>query len=83
MEATTGSNRFGSDHPVVHRVLEAVARTEGCEVVELPPLSETVDPDALDAVADCASVTHITFPYHGYQVSIRETGHVDVRPTGD
>lgn len=66
------------------RVIDAVARSKGVDATELPPLYETVDPDALDAL--CASYTnggdgtamHIRFTYAGREVVVRTPEHVEV-----
>lgn len=64
-------------------ILEAVAAREAVEPVELPPLFEAVDPDALRSIfAPTAKgadrVGEVRFPYAGYEVTVRVDGDVDV-----
>ncbi|WP_243645198.1 HalOD1 output domain-containing protein [Natrarchaeobius chitinivorans] len=49
-------------------IIQRIAEKEGTDVEELPPLAETIDPDALDAVADTAEV--IEFAYFDYWIEI-------------
>jgi hypothetical protein len=52
----------------------------------LEPLCTAIDPDALDSVfrppgADTAQPgNRITFPYHGYWVTVRSEGSISVEP---
>ncbi|WP_217472060.1 HalOD1 output domain-containing protein [Haloterrigena gelatinilytica] len=62
------------------RVIQRVAAVTDRTVAELPPLYETIDPEALDAVIDSAatdeSALECQFTYSGCQVSITESGTV-------
>lgn len=59
-------------------VVETVAAATDRDPVDLPPLYESVDPDALDAcVASMASGT-VTFSYAGYAVTVDDEGSVDL-----
>lgn len=64
------------------RVIEAVASAKGVEATELPPLSDVIDPDALDRlVAGSARGTRdgaveVQFEYADYVVTARYTGDV-------
>lgn len=72
--------------PPSSRVLDAVARSKGVDAVDLPPLYETIDPDALDAL--CSSYTNgarddgaamrIQFTYAGREVVVRTPDRVEV-----
>ena len=57
---------------VVHAIVTAVAEREGVSPVSLPPLSDHVDPDALEALLHHARergcLTSVTFDYEGYRV---------------
>lgn len=50
-----------------------VADAEGVSPLELPPLYETIDPDALGAIFrhDTRPDVAVTFPYAGYTVVVR------------
>lgn len=79
MQATTRTSPVSRSDAIVHRILTAVATHEQCDVLDLPPLSEIIDPDALGRITQ-ESNAEITFSYHGYRVSIDGDGHVDVAP---
>lgn len=67
------------------RVIEAVARSEGIASTDLPPLSDVVNPDALDRLVagsaggprDGAIVVRLE--YAGYVVTARSDGEVGLR----
>ncbi len=52
--------------------------------MELPPLYDAVDPDALNAVAAGLSEGQVKFPYAGYDVTVYGDGTVTLeeRPGG-
>ncbi|AFZ74799.1 HalOD1 output domain-containing protein [Natronobacterium gregoryi] len=60
---------------VCERIVMAVATLENTEPVELPPLFEAVDPDALTAAFETTEsgaerTGRIAFPYAGYDVTV-------------
>ncbi|MDS0300748.1 hypothetical protein NDI76_18525 [Halogeometricum sp. S1BR25-6] len=64
-------------------VVREVASLENVDPVELDPLLDVVDPEALDALVreegDRSRVQlRIEFVYHGYEVVITSAGTVDV-----
>ena len=73
------------DQPSV-MIVEAVAAATDRLTTELPPLQNTLDGDALDALLDgrpsSASVT-VSFRYADTAVSVSENGSMDVRVDGD
>lgn len=60
-----------ADNPLV-AVLWSVATIEDVKPIDLPPIAEWIDPDALSQLFDSSTGEHIsiTFPYTGYQVTI-------------
>jgi len=66
---TNGEDSLG----IVYRVAEL----EGTTPLELPPLHETVDPDALDTLLDSEGVT-VSFDYYGYYVYMTSDGTVAI-----
>lgn len=67
-------------------VVEAVAEREDVGPIELDPLYDAVDPDALDAIfqmqlrpSNNAPTGEIHFEYHGYTVRVTAAGRVDLR----
>lgn len=64
------------------KVVQRVATVTDQEVTQLPPLYETIDPEALDAiinsVATDTSSLVFRFKYSGCQVIIHESGIVSI-----
>ena len=64
------------------KVIQRVAAVMDRTATELPPLYETIDPEALDAVIDSArtdeSSLEFQFTYSGCQVRITGSGAVHV-----
>lgn len=67
------------------RVVQAVSDALETPVDELPPLADTIDPDALDALASNEPLSDVTvsFSYAGRQVLVREGKTVYVQPDTD
>lgn len=71
-----------SESTPMYAVVSAVAEAEGVDVVELPPLYDTIDPEALNALftsQDDAAVSTVEFEYAGYTVVVRGESTVEVR----
>ena len=69
--------------PASEAVVSAVAALSGTSPVELEPLYEAVDPDALDSLVDHARRAdagdhELWFRYAGYDVGVRSDGRVQV-----
>lgn len=65
-------------------VVERVAALEATDPTALPPVYETVDTDALDALVESASKSdssnfQIEFPYYGHEITVATNGviHID------
>lgn len=69
---------------VTAAVVEKLAEAEGVDVYDVPPLVETVDPDALKALFDegPAADAFVEFTHAGYHVAI-DGGDVSVEPADD
>lgn len=78
MEASAEISRSPSDDAVIDRILTAVAETEECDPVELPPIYHSIDSDALCQVTRGTGVTEVSFSYHGYRVTVGERYRVRV-----
>lgn len=66
-------------------VVNAVADARGVDPLNLGPLHDAVDPDALDAIFSSTGATEwtdvqVTFRLDGTEVTVRGTGEVVVRP---
>ena len=68
--------------PVSTRVIEAVAATDGRSPTELEaPLSDVIDPDALNTLFDSSdgvSQGELTFSYCGHAVTVHADGRVQI-----
>lgn len=76
-------DRDSEDTPV-YAVVSAVAEADGTDPVELPPLYEAIDSEALNALFTARSETtvgKVAFQYAGYNVTVRGNGEVHVRST--
>lgn len=76
------------DHEIAHpideyeslsiAVIEAVAEAEGVDPIDLRPLYDSIDPDALDSLfrfrldGGLAADAHLVFAYHDYEISIHD-----------
>jgi len=68
--------------PVSFAIQTALGEVEDCSPIDLDPLADYVDPDALEAffsgpTADVATRS-LTFEYEGYTVSVDGAGHVRI-----
>lgn len=69
-----------SDEPISHRVVFAVAKRADVRPNDLPPLYDSIDPDALNAVVDSGDTDLvISFSFSGYEVTIDGERTVHVR----
>lgn len=65
-------------------VVTAVAEVTGTDPVEMPPLYEVVDPDALDSLlareghSTNGTMTCVTFTYQGCEIAITTSGDVSI-----
>lgn len=66
------------DRHVSERVVEAVSARTRTDPLELPPLYDVLDPDALDALLATLSDGEVSFPYAGYVVTVESSGAVHV-----
>ncbi|WP_254271644.1 HalOD1 output domain-containing protein [Haloarcula marina] len=76
---------FGLQNPPSREVVARVADAEGVDPLDLRmPLFEAIDPDALDTVLLAgrderySSPVTVEFRYHGYVVTVRSDGRVEL-----
>lgn len=62
-------------------VVEVTAQARGLSPESLPPLYDTVDPDALNMLVDGGGDLRLTFTYDGHDVTLDGDGTVTVRET--
>jgi hypothetical protein len=69
----------GTDQSIVTAVVRAVATAEGQPTESLPPLANTINPDALRAcIAESNTDGHVAFDYSGHRVVVDTDGTVTV-----
>lgn len=62
--------RIEPDATASEAVVATVANRDGSDPVDLPPLYDAVDPDALDAIFRDGRPGRVTFEYAGYEVTV-------------
>jgi hypothetical protein len=83
MESLHRSERVERTDALVTAVLAAVAESEGCDPLDLPPLYERVDPEALAALPRDTGFFEISFRYCGHLVTVAGDGDVSTAPVRD
>ncbi|ELY30155.1 hypothetical protein C500_09384 [Natrialba magadii ATCC 43099] len=72
-----GQHDYDVDHTASLAVINAVSAVADRDPTELPPLYETIDPDALDALLSEQTETgvrpEVSFSYDGYAVTVVRT----------
>ena len=59
---------------VVYQILSLVAEVNGCDLLSLRPVSEVVDPEALETLfASSRTDVDVRFPYEGGYVQVDES----------
>lgn len=71
-----------SDRDLTVRIVGAVAEAVDTDPVELPPLYQVVDPEAIETVLVTADDACVQFEYAGQAVEIRSDGTVTVDEEG-
>lgn len=60
------------------RLVQAVATYTDTDPVELPPLYETIDPDAIETCITGMDGVDLSFEYAGVAVTVESTGEIQV-----
>lgn len=68
------------DESVSHAILTSVSEYEETVITNLPPLYETIDPDALDMLFSKRSSARVSFMYNDLLISIRGNKYITVKP---
>lgn len=84
-----GRDDTGGERQPSRLVIESVAEATDTDPLRLPPLHDVVDPEALDRLftgdvgpGTRATDGHVTFRYHGCDVTVHANGGATVEPTG-
>ena len=70
---------------LTYHLTTTIADRTGTAVSELPPLYDTIDPDALDSFlradhSDSQTGRSVEFSYAGFRVTADSTGRLDLQP---
>lgn len=63
---------------LVFDILESVAEREDVDPLDLPPLGDVVDTDALNALLRGRTMVSASFEYCGYEVHVDSEGGVSI-----
>lgn len=55
---------------IVVSIVDEVAERSGRDSLDLPPLYDSVDPEALERLVETMSAGEVSFPYAGYDVTV-------------
>ena len=83
------TRRTEYEAPVSQTVVLAVAEATGDDAMELPPLYDAIDPDALNKLFDSDVLGadrrdgSVEFAYAGCDVTVRADGRVTVAPAAE
>lgn len=75
---------WGDDPPLSTTILKAISSVIDKPVADLPPLFDTIDPDALDVIfrpasSDCPrNEGELTFPLEEVLVTVQASGEVEI-----
>lgn len=69
-----------TDGPPSEAVVNAVAKAEGRDPLDLSPLYNAIDTDAMDSLLEDSRGVDVTFQYEGYTVLVRENAEVILDP---
>lgn len=78
MACTEDARKQFRNEAVADQIIASIADQMQTDPLDLPPLTRTVDVDALGALVEGSAVSEITFAYHGHQIVIYGDGQVDV-----
>lgn len=71
------------DRPLGPVILEAVSEESGTDVLELPPLEDVIDTDALESLfRDCQTDWTLGFHYDGYEVVVQSNRSIALYERG-
>lgn len=62
----------GNHEGLIQQIVEGIAEAESVDPLELPPLGETIDTDALQTVVDSTETVRVEFEYAGYDIRVTD-----------
>lgn len=64
-------------------IIQAVSRVTGSDPLSGPPLTESVDVDALSRLLEGPAPVNVAFRYEDCEIRVNSEGHLRVREAGD
>jgi hypothetical protein len=64
------------DAPPSVQITDKISAKAGCDVVELPPLYDTIDPEQLDSLVEDMTDGAVSFRYTGHDITVTSDGTV-------
>ncbi|SEQ84975.1 hypothetical protein SAMN04489841_2517 [Natrinema salaciae] len=74
-----GGSMTDRNSSTAYDLLCDISDRERCDIVDLPPLYRTLDPDALDSLTESDGV-RIDFSYLGYDVTV-DSDEIRIEPS--
>lgn len=74
-----GTTVESADSSLSEAVVQAVGEVDDTDPVDLPPLYDQIDPDALENLFRDVSNGVVAFDYHDYTVLVRADGTASVK----
>ena len=68
----------GDNEALSDRVVQAAATARSTDPLELPPLYDAIDPDALGTIVDGMADGEVVFSYGGCEITVTADGAVSV-----
>lgn len=65
-----------TEDSVVVTIVERVADEKGVDPIELPPLDQQIDTDALESLCTSSETETIVFAYCGYTIEVVDSGEI-------
>lgn len=69
--------------PISTNVVLSIAAIENIRPTQLPPLAQTIDPDALNTVFECSDDAILSFSYAGYRITLDALGSIEIASVED
>lgn len=63
---------------IAQRVVRTVASTTDSDALELPPLYDVIDPEALESLVTRMAQGEVVFAYAGHEVTVESDGAVSL-----
>jgi hypothetical protein len=79
-EAGTYRTTPNGDEPIGTSLVLCIASIKNILPTQLPPLAQTIDPDALDTIFDDAQNATLSFSYAGFDVALDSGDSIELRP---